>query len=270
MKPRKTYFSKVISLGMAGIFIPFLIYSSWYFYDRFSYAKPLPLYNISKEKNAQITIGIIGDSWVFDKRLDSLLCNDLFKSSVNARILSSGHPGAKTKIIYQNLFVEKGSPNSSKFIIESNPDYCIVVTGVNDAIAQLDVQNYSHHVQEIIKTLLHYKIKPVVVSMPAFGVEETINALDYLPKTRNIFTGRYNNANGELNSIEGYTNALIQDLEASRLKDSILFINFHAVTAGFDKNPEYYINPSHLNTKGNQQLCKVISEAIIRSRQLHF
>lgn len=252
---------------MAGILIPFLIFASWYFYDRFSYADPLPLYKITKEKNARITIGIIGDSWVFEKKLDSLLCNNLFKSSVEARIFSAGHPGAKTKIIYQNLFAENEVPNSSKFIIESNPDYCIVVTGVNDAIAQINVQNYSYHVQEIIKTLLHYKIKPVVVSMPAFGVEETINALDYLPKTRNVLTARYNNR-GELNSIEAYTNALMKDLEVSGLRDSILLINFNAINTAYATNPEYYTNASHLNAKGNQRLCKVISQEIVKAMQV--
>jgi len=265
-KMNLTYRRKKTLAVVACLFALFLIFASWYFYDRFSYAKPLPMYSVSKAKDSVLTIGIIGDSWVFEKKLDSFLKSDLLKNTVNARIISCGHPGAKTKIIYQNLFADNLSANSSKFIIENRPDYCIVVTGVNDAIAQIDDQNYAYHVQQIIKTLLHYKIKPLVVSMPQFGVGETINDLDYFSKTRNTLTAHYNN-DGELNSIETYRKALLQDLLVSQLKDSIILINFDKITPDYSKNPEYYLNASHLNAKGNQQLSRVISNELIKQIQ---
>ena len=267
MKIEFSYWRKRFLYGVAGLGIFFMILTAWYFYDRFSYAKPLPLYSVGKDKNHDLIIGIIGDSWVFEKKLDSFLRKDFLKNNVTARFISSGHPGAKTKIIYQDLFAENLSPNSSKFIIESNPDYCIVVTGVNDAIAQIDDENYSYHLQEIIKMLLHYKIKPVIVTMPQFNVGETINDLDYIRKTRNTLTAGYNN-NGKLNSIENYRRAFLHNLEVSKLKDSIILINFDEITRDYALNPEYYTNPSHLNAKGNKELCRVISKQILKQMPL--
>ena len=103
--------------------------------------------------------------------------------------------------------------------------------------------------------------------MPQFNVGETINDLDYIRKTRNTLTAGYNN-NGKLNSIENYRMAFLHNLEVSKLKDSIILISFDEITRDYALNPEYYTNPSHLNAKGNKELCRVISKQILKQMPL--
>lgn len=123
----------------------------------------MPFYSVSVDNDTTLTtIGIIGDSWVAGGKLDSLLHIGLLDKGFKNKILSSGHSGAKSKLIYQNLFDEKGNEHSSKFLIENRPDYCIVIAGVNDAASQIGGHFYSYHMSLIIKTLLHYKIKPII------------------------------------------------------------------------------------------------------------
>src|SRR5690606_7925243 len=128
------------------------------------------------------TIGIIGDSWVAGDKLDSLLFNGLFEKGFENKIISSGHPGAKSKLIYQNLFEDKENEHSSKSLIENRPDYCIVIAGVNDAASQIGSHFYAYHMNLIVKTLLHYRIKPIIVTCPEFGIKETIDNMNVLSK----------------------------------------------------------------------------------------
>jgi hypothetical protein len=140
--------------------------------DRFSYSENLIYYTIPPNKDSCLTIGLIGDSWVSNHRLDSLLHCELLEKGYESKIISSGHEGGNTKLVYQKIFREDGQEYSSKFVIENQPDYCIVIAGTNDASTQMGGGFYAHHITQIVKTLLHYHIKPVLVSCPEFGIIE--------------------------------------------------------------------------------------------------
>lgn len=245
---------KIIFVGILIFFSIALIY----FIDRFSYSKELPLYPINEKNDTTLTIAIIGDSWVAGEKLDTILQNILKKDSLYARVISSGHSGAKSKLIYQDLFEEKDKEHSSKFIIESCPDFCVVIAGVNDAASQIGSHYYSYHIRQIIKTLLHYKIKPIIISLPEFGIEETISNMNVLSKTRNLVSAYFNNS-GEIDNIKTYRMVLAEDLQKDRLNDSILLIDFDEICPAYNKYPEYYSNPSHLSLEGNKNLCRKIA-----------
>lgn len=106
---------RIIGIGVITIIV---LTFSWYLIDRFSYSKELPFYSITVDNDTTLTIGIIGDSWVAGDKLDSLLFNGLFEKGFENKIISSGHPGAKSKLIYQNLFEDKENEHSSKSLIE--------------------------------------------------------------------------------------------------------------------------------------------------------
>lgn len=253
---------KIIIFAIGFITIIVLSFS-WYLIDRFSYSKELPFYSLTVDNDTTLTIGIIGDSWVAGGKLDSLLHNGLLEKGLKNKILSSGHPGAKSKLIYQNLFEEKGNEHSSKFIIENRPYFCIVIAGVNDAAGQVGANFYSHHILLIINTLLYYKIKPIIVELPEFGIMETTDKMGFIKSERNKIYAKFTNS-GEIDNIKAYRKALVKELESKKMKDSIIRIGFDNVCSDYDKYRELYANPSHLNGKGKEKLVQVIIDEMIK------
>ena len=45
---------------------------------------------------SHVKVGIIGDSWVANRRLDEPLRQRLYEKGLNAEVVSSGHPGAQS------------------------------------------------------------------------------------------------------------------------------------------------------------------------------
>lgn len=237
---------------------------SWYLIDRFSYSKQLSYYSVNIEKDTLLTIGIIGDSWVSGGRFDLILHKGLLDKGFRNKIVSSGDIGAKSKLIYQNLFKENSEPGSSKFVIENKPDYCIVIAGVNDAAGQVGKSFYSTHMCMIINALLHYKIKPIVIELPEFGILETINQMGLMKKERNKLYARFTNS-GELDNILTYRKDFVQELESRNLRDSVILIDFDNVCSDYSKCPELYANSLHLSSKGNEIFCQLIINELIKS-----
>jgi len=252
---------RIIGIGLITIII---LTFSWYLIDRFSYSKELPFNSVTVDNDRTLTIGIIGDSWVAGAKLDSLLHNGLLEKGFKNKILSSGHPGAKSKLIYQNLFEGKANEHSSKFIIENRPDFCIVIAGVNDAAGQVGANFYSHHMLLIINTLLHYKIKPIIVSLPEFGIIEATNEMGFIKSERNKIYAKFTNS-GEIDNIKTYRKTLDNELESEKLKDSIIQIDFDNVCADYSKCIEFYSGTSHLSKKGNEKLSQIITVELIRN-----
>lgn len=153
---------KKLKIGLIALAAIFILATSYYLIDRFSFEKELPYYQITAANDSNLTIGIIGDSWTAGKKLDSLLHKGLLEKGINNEIISSGQQSARSKLIYQNIFKDSTNKHSSKFLLKKHPDYCIVIAGVNDASGQIGANFYSHHISLIIKTLLYYKIKPVI------------------------------------------------------------------------------------------------------------
>ncbi|MFW5657800.1 MAG: SGNH/GDSL hydrolase family protein [Bacteroidota bacterium] len=212
-----------------ALFVIFILIILVYLFNRFSLAKHHPYYELPTNKDdASLTIGIIGDSWVSGNMLDSFLSDHLQKHNLDANILSSGHPGAKTKLIYQNLYKESHEEYSSRFVIAQQPEYGLVVGGVNDAIAQLGKKNYSFHMVQIIKHLLYYDIIPVVVPLPEFSVTKAIHDMEFYKRYRNILTAYFTNK-GELDNVQQYRNELSRTLEEHQLLDRVIFVDLDKV-----------------------------------------
>ncbi|WP_223608985.1 SGNH/GDSL hydrolase family protein [Chryseobacterium sp. OSA05B] len=233
-----------------------------YFWNKYAYAGEENYFSSVTKPEQGLQIGIIGDSWVVRQNLDSLLSRKLSDQGVHAEIYSSGNPGAKTKRIYENLFKEDGEEFSSKKVIEKKPDYCIVIAGVNDAATHVGPDFYTHHMMMIIKTLLHYNIKPVVVSMPEFGVEEDF-------KNKNIISG-FGNKGAELVlnggaafKIQDYRNALLEDLKQNGLDQKVVVLNFDEVTKDYEKDRNLFGDPLHLNKLGYQKFSEFLAKGIV-------
>jgi hypothetical protein len=255
---------KKIRIIGTGVIAIILFTFSWYLIDRFSYSKVKPFYAVKMANDTTLTIGIIGDSWVAGGRLDSLLHHGLLEKGFRNQILSSGHPGAKSKLIYKNLFKEGTNEHSSKFIIENRPDFCIVIAGVNDAAGQVGANFYSHHILLIINTLLHYNIKPIILKLPEFGIMEATNEMGFIKSKRNKIYATFTNS-GEIDNIKTYRKALDKELESENLKDSIIQIDFDIVCGKYNQCLELYNGPIHLSKKGNEKLGQIITVELIRN-----
>ena len=242
---------------LAGVFC--LIY----FWNKYSYANEEDYFFSATKPEKGLQIGIIGDSWLVKQNLDSLVTKKLSDRGIQAEIYSSGNPGAKTKRIFENLFKEEGEEFSSKKIIEKKPDYCIVIAGVNDAATHVGSSFYAHHMMMIIKALLHYNIKPVVVSLPEFGIEEDF-------QNKNVVS-EISNRGGELIlnggapfKIQDYRNTLLEELKSSGLDKKVTILNFDEVTTDFNKDRNLFADPLHLNKQGYQKFSEFLANGIVK------
>ncbi len=252
---------KIKLIAIVAITLLFIVFA-WYLIDIFSYAKEQSYYHVNEMKqDSVLTIGIIGDSWVAGQQLDSLLHQELLEKGLPNRIISSGQSGAESKLIYENLFKDNNTEYSSRFIIESKPDYCIVIAGVNDAGYHIGKGYYSFHIIQIIKTLLHYEIKPIIVSLPEFDIVTAIDDLNTRSKIRSIISAKINN-NGEIDNISTYREFLISELTKQNLIDSIILVDFDKVCPDYSKCKDLYADPSHLSRLGNEKLSRIIAEEL--------
>ena len=62
-----------------------------------------------KIMDGKVKIGIVGDSWVADNKLDQSVLDAMSASGVQAEVVSSGEPGAVSRQIYRNLISESTS-----------------------------------------------------------------------------------------------------------------------------------------------------------------
>ncbi|MDP9959104.1 SGNH/GDSL hydrolase family protein [Chryseobacterium lathyri] len=233
-----------------------------YFWNKYAYAGEENYFSSNTKPENGMQIGIIGDSWVVRQNLDSLLQKKLLDKGLHSEIYSSGNPGAKTKKIYENLFKDDNEEFSSKKVIERKPDYCIIIAGVNDAATYMGPEFYTYHMVKIIKTLLHYNIRPVVVSLPEFGAEENF-------KNKNIASSLSNRSaelvlnGGDHFKISDYRNALQKELKHGGLDEKVIILNFDEVSSDYDKDRSLYADPLHLNKQGYQKFSEFLAKGIV-------
>lgn len=234
-----------------------------YLINRFSFSTKQEYYRHAKEsENSILTIGIIGDSWVAGHKLDSLMHFQLLDKGFPNTIYSSGQPGAKSKLIYENLFKDPSLENSSKNVITQKPDYVIVIAGVNDAAGQVGKNYYQHHLSLIIDFLIYQNIKPIIVSLPEFEVEKVIANMDFLSETRNRLSAYFNNE-GEVDNVLTYRTNLENFLIDQNLMEKIIWIDFDNLCKEFYECKDLYRDYAHLSNKGNFRLVELINEKLI-------
>ena len=118
--------------------------------------------------------------------------------------------------------------------------------------------------------MLKNKIRPVVVSLPEFGIQEEVTVRYSVFKyVRNAVFGFFTGS-GFKTTIHDYRNALNIELDKQYLKDSIVFVNYDHVIHNYNEQKDLFKNPSHLNLAGKQRLGTYIAECIIDDIQKKF
>ena len=239
-----------------------LLISVLYLYNRFSIAhENLRSPILETINDTTLTIGIIGDSWVAAKNLDPFIKNCLTRNGHRSVIYSSGLGGAKTKQVYMNLFAPDRDFFSTAFIKTKQVKYCIVCCGVNDSFGQFGKRFYSKNMCLIIKELLKYNIKPVIIELPDYGVHELYNKLNIINKIKCQIFAFFNSESG-IDNVREYREALNEELKKQLLNDKIVFIDFDAVCSDYSKCPGYYTDYLHLTDEAYSKLANEIANGI--------
>ncbi|MFB9121583.1 SGNH/GDSL hydrolase family protein [Bergeyella porcorum] len=207
----------------------------------------------------QLKIGMIGDSWVKRGDMEKPLEEQLLQYGVKADVIESGHSGATSKMIYENLFADKNeSIYSSKFVVEFCPQYCIVVAGVNDSFRGFGKTYYAEYVVKIANTLLHYNITPVILEIPNYSVEESQNTRSKLGVYRDALW--FSLKGEDYKNLDAYRDELKKYLKKEGLENRVILINPNDANIDYQKHPEWYEDPLHLNDKGYKELVNVIAK----------
>ncbi len=242
---------------LISIFISFL-----YLYNRFSLAhENLKSPILEPNNDNTLTIGIIGDSWVAAHNMDAFIKNSMSQNGHQCVIYSSGQGGAKTKQVYMNLFGNERDFFSTAFIKLKQVKYCIVSCGVNDSFGQFGKRFYSKNMCLIIKELLKYNIKPVIIELPEYGVAELYEKLHIVNKIKTHIYSFFTNDNG-IDNVKEFREALNEELKKQLLHDKIVFIDFDAVCQDYSKCSHLYTDHFHLTDAGYSKLADEIANGI--------
>lgn len=212
----------------------------------------------------KIKIGIIGESWAAGRKIDDYLINFLNEKGIEASVTSQGHPGAKSKLVYQDLFKASTEPYSSQHILFGEPlDICIVLTGVNDTATYVGAEFYAYHLTLIVKALIARGITPLVVEIPEYGIEETDSKTIQGKIRRRLM--RYVHDNNKIDIIPKYRKLSKRQIEPYMSNNKIIYFPFETVATDYQENKNLYQDDLvHLNANGNKKLAFQISNVIIK------
>ena len=228
----------------------------------------LQTYTIDMPEDDTLRIGIIGDSWAYLHQaiqMDTFLSRHLSDKLVRpVKVTSKGKNGEITREIYKNMF--SYGIDGTKNIFEGGLDYCIISAGINDAVRNLGVKQYTYHYRLILDFLLSNSICPIVIEIPNANIWKTQVkkddkdiAVDFI---RSIMTGSpmYNCAE--------YRDELKEALISVFLKD-IIYIPLSEWNGTELNIREDLSLPDqiHLNLKGYEKLDSTIIHAIKEREQ---
>ena len=201
--------------------------------------------------STHVKIGIIGDSWVEGKKLEVSVQQLLATKGLNAEVVSMGHSGVKSRQLYRDLLAEPTTPYSSRELLEDDDlDYLVIVAGVNDTASYIGKDFYAHH----------RGVETLCIEVPDYGI-------DSLPFTSVSSWGkqllfRYLFDGGKVNVIEDYRKELLAGL--ATLSKPVTVISFDPNIWHYELKSNLYVNPSHLNQEGCDELSSLIADALIK------
>ena len=252
------------------------VFATCHFVDtEFMVAKELPSYQVGPHTDDDtIRVAVIGDSWAqFHK---SFNCDALFEQYAGkwtqnkVKCQSCGKGGALSKEVYHLMFRNQLPANSwwddfcTQPLIEAHPDYCVVMTGINDTWKKRPVSYYAGNCRLIIRLLLANDIRPVVMEIPDFEMGKWLDTnrrpQRFIFRLYSYFTDVVED------DITPFRKGLINMLNETDLADSVLFIpanNWLPEDHNYSENI-YKIDHIHLNYQGYHFLDSCMASEIIK------
>ncbi|MEQ1906693.1 MAG: hypothetical protein ABL888_21080, partial [Pirellulaceae bacterium] len=232
---------------------------------RFDPETRLPVRTPVENWYEQVRVGVVGDCWVTQQKLDGAIAQGLLAEGIHAEVKSSGRPGSKSRQVYRDLLAEVGTPFSSRHLLtDLDIDYLVVIVGVNDTAGHFGSDFYVHHLKQIIDLTLSQGIHPVIVEIPEYSIEDTParGPLSFSKRRiyRMLFDGNQNNV------IDSYRQALDRGLSAS-IAAQISIVRFGELTDDYDQSRDLYSNHAHLSKEGMRQFGALIARSIGRAHR---
>ena len=147
-----------------------------YYYHRWKHLwamdASIPSYEVMFQSDDTLRIIMIGDSWAalhYENGMDTFLCSRLQEMvSRPVAVISKGKGGEKIRGVYQLMFSNDAYGTKQLFV--SKPDYCIISAGINDAVANLGIQQYCHYYRQTLEFLIKNHIRPIVIEIPNVNI----------------------------------------------------------------------------------------------------
>ena len=226
----------------------------------------IPSYELKSRVDDTLNIVMIGDSWAglhHENGMDAYLCSKLQEKVIcPVTIISNGKGGERTRGIYKLMF--SADCYGTKKLLVSKPDYCIISAGINDAAANLGIQQFCYYYRQILDFLLTNQIRPVVLEIPNVNIWNIYEGkplkdlvADY---AKSIMTSC------KMYHFQEYREALYQMLVEEQLMEKVLYIPMNDWN---DQSPDidnflFMTDQIHLNRQGYERLDSCIALAIAK------
>ena len=251
----------------------------WKWRPYYTPPNPFKPYSVVHHNDDTLRVIMIGDSWVYfhqTLRRDSTFEIQLKKvlGSNKVKVTAKGKGGAVSGEIYQRMSAERTMAMDfdleycAQSVIEAGADYCVVSAGINDARRRRGKSYYVGSYMHIIRLLLSYGIRPVIMEIPDVEIDECFdaNTLYFRLKSKICMdllkTGLY--------GVESYRKALNDSLFSTHLMDSVIYIPAASWNPdGWEDKRDIYIDDRlHLNLLGYKILDSTFVAEIVKDYRL--
>lgn len=241
------------------------------------YVPPTPYapYEVKHHQDDTLRVIMIGDSWVYyheTLRRDSTFEDELKRvlGSKKVKVTAKGKGGTTSGEIYQRMSAERTWEMDydlnycAQSVIADGADYCVISAGINDARQRRGKVYYVGSYLRILRLLLSYGIRPVVMEIPDVEVDESHdgNSLYFRLKNRICMAL----LKTELYGVEDYRRTLKDSLVSTHLMDSVIYIPAASWNPdGWkDKRNIYTDDRLHLNLSGFALLDSTFAAEIVK------
>ena len=258
---RKTF----IIIGCLLLFC--LAYGFYYirWRDLWSICQQEPIYKTKKCNDDTLRVVMIGDSWASlhsELHMDSYLCSELGKGiSCPIMVASKGKGGEKSRGIYRYMFQNTGCGTKTLFIVE--PDYCIVLAGINDAAANWGTKQFCAHYKMILNFLLSKHIRPVIIEIPDVDIWHIYGDKSWKDLMADFVKSTMTGC--RMYHFHEYREALKVMLFEEHLMEQVVYIPMECWNEERERINQNLLMADriHLNRRGYEKLDACIAKAII-------
>ena len=250
-------------LGCVFCILIFILIKRLYYYYSWVEERSTNYHTSWKKTNDTLRTIIIGDSWAAYHHENDPILTTMLQERIHkpVHVVSSGMVGAKTKTVYELMF-DSISSKGTKKLLSSNPDYCVIFAGINDAVAKMGVQNYCYHYSLIIRYLLSVDITPIILDVPNVDYETVYQRESITSNIRHHISSWFTNA--PMWSFEEYRKALQTIINQGKYSNQIIYISSTEWNPkGFEDSRALYLEDHiHLNNRGYYLLDSCIATHI--------